>query len=193
MMKSSREPEFFNKLYARNADPWDFETSAYEANKYDATLAVLGDDHFASVFEAGCSIGVLTSRLAARCDALLAVDVADAALASARARCAGLPQLSFERRVLPGEWPEGLRFDLIVLSEILYFLSPDDIRGMAARAVDALSPGGRILLVNFTPPIDEPCSGDEATVIFMEACPLPVQAAVWAERYRLELLGQSPT
>ena len=103
--------ERFDRLYAERPDPWDFETSAYEHAKYDATLAALGDRRYATGLEVGCSIGVLTERLAARCAHLLAVDVAEAALARARERA---PEVTFERRELPAEFPAG-PFELIVL------------------------------------------------------------------------------
>ncbi len=84
-MKLSLEPAYFDALYAADPDPWQFATSAYEREKYDATLAAL-PTRIGSAFEIGCSIGILTRRLAERCNTLLAVDVAKAALAAARRR-----------------------------------------------------------------------------------------------------------
>ena len=80
--------EHFEARYAADPDPWDFETSAYEHDKYERTLAALGDRRYARAFEAGCSIGVFTAMLAERCDALLAVDIAQAAVDAARERLA---------------------------------------------------------------------------------------------------------
>ncbi len=70
---TSLPPRYFDDLYAHDPDPWQFETSAYEAAKYDATLDALPIERFASALEVGCSIGVLTARLAPRCDELLAI------------------------------------------------------------------------------------------------------------------------
>ena len=53
--KSSLDRDYFDRVYDRDADPWHFETSAYEREKYDATIALLGDRRFASGFEIGCS------------------------------------------------------------------------------------------------------------------------------------------
>jgi len=80
------KPAWFEALYASDPDPWRFATSDYEATKYDNTLAALGERRFAAGFEVGCSIGVLTARIALRCDRLLAVDVAAAALERDRLR-----------------------------------------------------------------------------------------------------------
>ena len=100
---ASLSPAYFDALYAGDPDPWRFADSAYERAKYDATLAALTRPRYARAFEAGCSIGVLTRDLAPRCDALLAVDAAEAPLRQARARCAGLPQVAFRCLRLPGE------------------------------------------------------------------------------------------
>ena len=119
----SRDAAHFRRIYDADPDPWRFRTSVYEQAKYRRTIASLGDRRFRSGFEAGCSIGVLTRLLADRCDRLLAVDIVDAPLSAARKACADQPWVRFEQKQVPDEWPDEL-FDLIVLSEVLYFLSP---------------------------------------------------------------------
>ncbi|MBV9735897.1 MAG: methyltransferase domain-containing protein [Acidisphaera sp.] len=182
-------PAYFDGLYARAADPWGFSTSAYERDKYAATLRALPARRFRDAVEVGCSIGVLTRRLAARCHRLLGVDVAETALARARESCADLSHVAFRRMQVPREWPDG-RFDLVLFSEVLYFLSPQDIRGVAAAALATRAADGVFLLVNWTGRGDNPCSGDEAAQLFTEACAgtLRVSAALRAPQYRLDLL-----
>jgi len=185
----SMKPAWFEALYASDPDPWRFATSDYEAAKYDDTLVALGERRFASAFEVGCSIGVLTARLALRCDRLLAVDVADAALARARVACADLPWVSFARMQVPQDWPEGA-FDLILFSEVLYYLGPADIERTAALSVAALAPGGAVLLVHWTGPTNYPVSGDEAAERFAAACAGRLRSVMQARRaqYRLDRL-----
>jgi 3-phenylpropionate/trans-cinnamate dioxygenase ferredoxin reductase subunit len=145
-MSRLRAP-YFEELYAREADPWDFATSDYEAAKYEATIAAL-DPPYASALEVGCSIGVLTERLAGQCDRLLAVDVAAAALVQARRR---VPAVRFERREIPEEWPDE-PFDLIVCSEVLYYLDDaalDQTLGLIERT---LVPSGSLLAVHWRHP-----------------------------------------
>ena len=105
MRESDRSwsPETFDRIYAADADPWKFTTSWYEREKYAGTLAALGDRRFAAALEIGCSSSVFTRLLARRCETLLAVDVAEAALADARRSCAGLPGVRIKRRQVPGE------------------------------------------------------------------------------------------
>ena len=178
------QPDYFDGLYANDPDPWRFATSDYERDKYAATLAALPDRRFRAGLEVGCSIGVLTRQLAPRCDTLLALDVAEAALAQARARC---PDVRFERRVIPSEWPVG-RFDLIVFSEMLYYLDAAAIRATAGKAMAALQPGGSILMVHYLGGTDYPSTGDEAADGFMAAAGLTPALRVREPLYRIDRL-----
>lgn len=187
MSEGSLPAAYFDALYAKNADPWRFASSLYERAKYQATLDALPAPRFSRAFEIGCSIGVLTRSLAGRCDSLLAVDVAEAALAQARMRCVGLAHVAIQRMQIPREWPGGC-FDLILFSEVLYYLSAADVARTARRARDSLRPGGAVLLVHYILPTDYPCSGDAASDIFIAEMELvPIRQRREAE-YRLDLL-----
>lgn len=164
---SSLGGEYFEAVYGADADPWGFETSPYEAAKYEATLAALPAPRYADAFEIGCSIGVLTARLAARCDRLLAVDLVPAVLARAAARCASLPQARFAQMSVPSAFPD-LTFDLILLSEVGYYWSRADLDRARRLIVDALCPGGHLILVHWTPFVhDYPLTGDEVHEAFL--------------------------
>src|SRR5919202_1295945 len=103
----SRPARYFEEIYARDPDPWNFTTSAYERAKYEATMTALPKPRYARGFEVGCSIGVLTRMLAARCDELLSVDAAETPLQEARKRCADLAEVRFARMRLPDEAPDA--------------------------------------------------------------------------------------
>lgn len=186
-VRGSLPPTYFDDLYARDADPWRFATSDYERAKYEATIAALPARRFAAGFEVGCSIGVLTRQLADHCDSLLAVDVADRALGKARMRCAECHNVAFGLMNVPADWPDRA-FDLILLSEVLYYLSPLDIVRTAARTRASLSPGGVVLLVHYTLATDYPCTGDTAADIFIAASGLTTGRQQREPQYRLDLL-----
>jgi len=161
MTPASLQPSYFDQVYAADADPWSFETSDYERSKYAATLAALPALHYEQAFEIGCSIGVLTAQLATRCQHLLAVDVADAALSRARERCAALPQVDVQCMQVPNTLPPG-DFDLIVLSEVGYYWSLDDLQRALVWMFGALRSGGHLVLVHWTPVVaDYPLTGDD--------------------------------
>jgi len=157
----SIEPDYFEALYRNKGDPWDFETSPYEHAKYDHTLASLPHDRCSSVLEVGCANGVLTERLAARCDRLLSVDVSATALAAAARRCAALPQVAFQQLILPAEAPDG-PFNLILLSEVIYYWDSADLGKMATFLRRVIPSRGHVLLVHWTGETDYPKSGEAA-------------------------------
>jgi cyclopropane fatty-acyl-phospholipid synthase-like methyltransferase len=190
--EASRPAAHFERLYRADPDPWNFKTSAYEQQKYEATLGALGTRRFQMALEVGCSIGVLTRRLAGRCDKLIGVDFVAAAVAMARARCAPLPGVSIQQMQIPQQWPEG-RFDLILFSEVLYFLDEYDLRETCAHTIRSLQPGGQVLLVNYTGLTDDPISGDQAASLFMTATAPALQPILQSREahYRLDLLARN--
>jgi 2-polyprenyl-3-methyl-5-hydroxy-6-metoxy-1,4-benzoquinol methylase len=159
-------PAYFDSIYASDSDPWKFASSAYERGKYAITLAALPKPRYDYALEIGCSIGVLTRQLAMRCDRLLAIDAAQAPLIVARRRCAELQNVRFEQMFAPGQWPEGA-FDLILLSELVYYLSADDVARLAGRVRAALTPHGDVVLVHWTGETNYPLTGDEAAELFI--------------------------
>jgi SAM-dependent methyltransferase len=192
--RRSLPPDYFETLYQSDPDPWCFAGSAYERGKYGATLAALPRPRYGRALEVGCSIGVLTADLASRCDALLAVDAAETALTEARRRCAGLPNLAFRRLWLPDEWPVETGFDLILLSEVVYYLVPADVARLAALVQGALRPGGDVLLVHWTGETDYPLAGDAAADLFI-ASAAPAVGLLQQQRhaqYRIDLLRAAP-
>ena len=152
---------YFDEFYAGRDDPWGFTSRWYEERKRALTLAVLPRRRFTSVFEPGCSIGVLTADLALRCDALLATDIAAAPLRVARKRLRDNPHVRFEQRTVPQDWPPG-SFDLVVLSEMAYYCSDLDLDELIRRARSSLTADGVLLLCHWRHPVSEyPQSGDE--------------------------------
>ena len=135
-----------------NPDPWGLESLWYEARKRDVVLAALPDAGYGTAFEAGCATGMLTERLAARCDHLLAVDLVPRAVACARERVARHRHVEVATANLPTDWPTEGPFDLIVLSEIGYFFAPDAWLETAQRAAGALTEAGVILACHWQRP-----------------------------------------
>jgi trans-aconitate methyltransferase len=166
MSEPSLPASYFDALYAADPDPWRFATSDYERHKYAATLAALPRLHYSRALEVGCSIGVLTRLLARRCEALLSIDSSESPLGMARERCGDCPSVRFLRMTVPQEWPSE-EFDLILLSEVVYYLCAADVERLARRVRCTLAPGGDIVLIHWIGATDYPLSGDEATEIFL--------------------------
>jgi predicted TPR repeat methyltransferase len=179
--------EYFEGLYAESGDPWCFETSEYERDKYERTLAALGGRRFRRALEAGASIGVFTRMLADRCDELLAVDVSERAVAVARERLSGLEHVRVERRTLPEEMPEG-PFDLIVASEVLYYFPKEEMLAMLRGLERELAPGGVLLAVHWRRETKTyPLQGDEVHELLLKHTRLQIREATVEPDYRLDL------
>ena len=152
---------YFSELYAASPDPYGLAERWYEARKYALTVALLPRPRYGTAFEPGCSIGVLTTQLAARCDRLLACDAIPGAVASAQARTSRLRGVRVERRVIPREWPSHT-FDLIVFSEFLYYFDDADFDRLLRLGTGSLRPGGHLLAVHWRHPApDHPRTGDD--------------------------------
>ncbi|HEU5028316.1 MAG TPA: class I SAM-dependent methyltransferase [Spirillospora sp.] len=185
------DPGYFDAMYADDADPWGFASRWYERRKYALSLALLPRPRYGDAFEPGCSIGVLTAGLAGRCDRLLACDGAEAAVEQARWRA---PGARVERRVMPRDWPGG-RFDLIVLSELLYYFDDADLARVLELAAASLRPGGTVLAVHWRHPVAAyPKSGDEVHAALADL-PLTTAASHCETDFRADVLvaGDPPT
>lgn len=190
-MTSSLGSRYFEGLYAGDPDPWGYASSAYEAAKYAATCDALPPVTFRRGFEIGCSFGVLSRAIATRCETLLAVDLVQVVLDRARQDAGDHANIIFERMEIPRDWPAG-EFDLIVLSEMLYYLSPSDLERTAALAGHALSADGVVVLVNWLGDTGVPQSGDGAAEAFIRAMRPGVSPVLQsrAPQYRLDMLAR---
>lgn len=152
---------FFEDMYRRDNDPWNFATDPYEQRRYDVTIAHLPRAAYARAFEPACSIGALTERLATRCRSLVAMDAAPTAAAEAQRRCQRFPHVHIACGEVPRLWPAG-RFDLVILSELGYYFTPPALERLRDKVIDSLEPGGDLVAVHWRgTSLDHKISGDE--------------------------------
>lgn len=166
-MRSERKAHF-EQLYQKDTDPWDYLTSRYEREKYDATLARLMRPHYASVIEVGCSIGVLSAGLRQRCDRFLGLDLSARALHLAGKRLAHCSNVALRQVEVPHRWPRR-KADLIVLSEVLYYLTEDELSHLAKRIDHTVLPGAEVVIVAWSGPTGTQLSGTQAARIFIKS------------------------
>ena len=163
----SMPASYFEDLYRAQGDPWQFRTSEYERAKYKETLHVLSRTRYQSALEVGCSIGVFTQMLAARCTHLIALDASAVALNIAREASTGLPNVEFVEGAVPNDMPVG-PFELLILSEVLYYLAKADVVETARQSCASVQAGGEIVLCHWLGETDYPLTGDEAADAFLE-------------------------
>lgn len=142
----------FDAVHSGTDDPWQYTTSWYEHRKRTLTLAALPGLNYTAGLEIGCSIGTLSVELAQRCASFLAVDASSAALAHAARRLEHVPAARTRHLTVPQDWPDG-RFDLIVVSEVGYYLAAGELAELFERVEASLLPGGTLALCHWRHPI----------------------------------------
>ncbi len=157
-------PETLDNLYAQGDDPWQFRTRGYERDRFRSTVEALPSPRYASALEVGCGNGELAALVAPRCSCYAGVDAVETALAAARR---AVPAGRFARAFLPAPLPDG-DHDLILLSEILYFLSPEGIADLAAQ-IDRRWPAADVLCATWLGPSGNPLEGPEALQLYLSA------------------------
>jgi SAM-dependent methyltransferase len=163
----------FDALFSADDDPWRYRSRWYEERKRALTLACLPERRWRHGFEPACANGELSALLATRCERLLVCDGAATAVALSRARLAGQAHVEVRHASVPQQWPAE-PFDLIVLSEFVYYLEPDAVDALAARALKSLHAGGAVIACHWRRPIDDGFfSGDAVHTRLDAALALP--------------------
>ncbi len=158
---STSAAERFERLYRESPDPWGYRTSSYERQKYEATLAALPKRHHGLCLEVGCSIGVFTGLLAARCEHVVAIDFSLSALQLASEHLRGVGNVDLLRASFPEATPPG-SWDLIVCSEVLYYLQRPALDEAVGWIKTQLAHGASVLAVSWRGAgREEPLLGDE--------------------------------
>lgn len=148
-------------------DPWRLDQSEYERRRLALTLACLGRPRYGRVLEIGCSTGQLAEMLRRRADHVVGLDASERALDVARARTDAVQWVA---GAAPADIPEN-EFDLIVLSEVAYFLDGPELYATMRAVRRRLRTHGEILIANYSAPtenipLDGPTVHEQAAAVF---------------------------
>lgn len=182
------DPAYFEHLYRTDPDPWLLDSAPYEERKRELTLASLPRPQYRRAFEPACAAGQITRLLARRCDGVVAMDPVDLALERLGQRA--LDRVDARLGAIPQDWPEGT-FDLVVLSEVLYFLSPEDRALTARRTVESLTDDGQVLAVHWRHDFDEAASRPDDAHADLHAAGLRGVVTHVERDFRLEVLERA--
>jgi SAM-dependent methyltransferase len=144
----------FERKFRADIDPWDYKHSPFERFKRRIILNVCGPQKHGRVLELGCAIGETTRTLARVSLRLLAVDAAPTALVEARRQVLGKKNVTVRFAKLPFQMPRG-PYDLIIASEIAYYLPQHQLKSLARRIRSALAPGGLVVVVDSKKPFGD--------------------------------------
>lgn len=151
---------YFESMYGKDPDPWGFDRRWYERRKYALTVAALPRERFRRGLEAGCANGALTELLAPRCDELHAFDLIEAAVDRATERLGSRAHVHITQGRYPEHWPTGTG-DLVVWSEVAYYLAEESAAIALDRLDEWLEPEGSLVAVHYTGATDYPRRGSE--------------------------------
>ena len=156
-----------DRLYSKRKDPFQIEDNPYVRVTFAHIMEVL-DDRYGHGLEVGCSEGCFTELLSTRCDNLLAIDISQVAVDRAQKRLTGEPHVTIERRTVPEELPEG-PFDLIICSEVLYYIDVDRLGEALRQFASMIKPGGTFVALHYLGDAGGVISGDEVHQLLREA------------------------
>jgi len=147
----------FETVFHATRDPWRYATP-FEQLKYEQTLALLPAGPIERALELACAEGVFTAQLAPRVGSLLASDISRIALDRAAERCRAMANVAFARLDFIRD-PLPAPFDVIVCSEVLYYVSDQGaLEAVARKVAGALRPGGHLLTTHCSVVGDDPAS-----------------------------------
>jgi len=156
--------DHLHRLYAQTDDPWNFDNSPYEQAKFIATRRALTRHGYTSALELGCGNGALASHLAPLCANYTGIDAVERAVLAARKK---VPEVHFILACYPCRWPNE-EYDLVILSEILYFLTPNDIERLA-RDVAKYAPRAEVICTTYLGDTEQALQGNQALTLFRQA------------------------
>lgn len=184
---------YFDAMYSADADPYAVRTRWYEQRKRAVLLAALPRAQYASAFEPGCGTGALTVQLAQRCDQLLASDFSEPALETARTRTEPWAHVRIARHTLPDDWPQAEGpFDLIVISEIGYFLTEGAMDTLAQRCGEFLAADGTLVACDWRPDFAERVLPTDTVHAAFASLGLPRCALHEEDDFRLQVWCRDP-
>jgi hypothetical protein len=178
-MISTTTEEFFEAKYQASEDPWSFSRSPYELGRYHAILNSVGDSSYKLAFEPGCSVGVLTEMLAARCERIEAYDISPTAVRNARLRCMREKSVHVFQASMQSILPSGA--DLYLLCEVGYYLTQTQLSALLEQHVACLRPGAAVIGCHWLGhSADHVLNGDEVHATIQRT---PALVHQWGERY----------
>ncbi|BAN21827.1 class I SAM-dependent methyltransferase [Caballeronia insecticola] len=179
--------QYFDNLYRDSEDPWKIRNRWYERRKRALTLASLPHEHYARAFEPGCGNGELTALLAPRCGELIASDIAQEAVELTRRRVAEMANVTVATMSTPEDWPDG-KLDLVVISEMGYYVDEPQLWGIVERLHESLSPDGAVVACHWRRPIEGwTQTGDDVHAKLRGRMNLPLLGHYWDDDLVLDV------
>ena len=142
------QPPDFDAMYAADPDPWNVRDSWYERRKEAVVLALLARERYVHAWDAASGTGDLALALSRRCERLTATDASSRAVALTGDLLADTSATVAESR-LPEVPSLAEPPDLVVLSEVLYYLPDADPLRTLEAVGEAVRPSAELVVVHW--------------------------------------------
>jgi len=163
--------EFLRRYRRGKADAWGYLGNADHNMRAERILAALPDWPVPQLLELGCAEGFLTRRFLERGIAVTACDLSSEAVERARVWCGDNSRAQFVVGDIRQQLPEG-SFDVCLLSDVLYYLSPAEIRQLSANLTTRMNPRRRLIFANeWNPNYRDLTSPEDALTALLSAGP----------------------
>ena len=147
----------------------DYYENEFAPEHFAVCVSALPRKRYRAAFEIGCATGLMTVRLARRCDEVVAIDPSEQLLEAARARCKDVPGVQFAQMTFPDQKPDRL-FDLVLFVDIGYMWTLEDLDGIYRPMIELLVPGGHLMMSHEVEKYPKlPISGNDVHDRMMEA------------------------
>lgn len=135
--------EHFEHLWKSNPEQFNPNRSAREIERIERTWNLILDQkpQNKQVVDLPCGWGVLTQRLKKFGATVIAVDVAESALNHLN----GSHGVSFQKECLPHTTLKDDQFDLVISTDVISYLHPDDFRLYFAELARIIKPEGTLI------------------------------------------------
>jgi len=141
----------FDKIYAEETDPWKIGSA--DSERYNAYLdQILKFTRYKkSILDIGCGFGAFLARFRNSFEKLAGVDVSREAVKKGKERFPFIEFFQGEAQNLEKTPLENLRFDVIILSDVIYYVGEKYKRKMLQWAADHLNEGGVAFIAAWVP------------------------------------------
>ena len=137
----------FAAKFVETDDPWSTLTDRDEALKRRAILHAMGPGPWGRVLELAAGNGSNSAAIAPRALRLDATEATASGVALVAKAVAGRSRAQAIQLVVPARLPRP-RYDIVVVAEVLYYLTARDMAQTARDAAAALRPGGLLVLAH---------------------------------------------
>ncbi len=184
---------YFNLVY-RQPDPYAL-VARRQHLKIERAFSLVDGFRAREALELGCGEGRWSKHCAALADHVTAIDISDLAIRRAL-KANQLPNVTFRQGdvVSIDQPPESL--DFVFCSEVLYYLTLEQLDRTVERVVELLTPGGKLLMVHArsrkddTEGLDLKEFGARTINERFKASQLVLESEVVADAYRIALFAK---